>query len=239
MNIQRGTFLALTAAIAQAACTVVQNTGTGGTGGTTGGTGGSAGVAQGGQSIGGSAGTAGSTASEGGAAGTAGSTASGGGGAGGATGGSGGATGGSGGATGGSGGATSCDDSVGTPGNCANLNSVPNCAGQWQELQCQAAVTNFKPKVAAAATACILQITDCATTTIDAYTCQKTALAAACADATADSACAQAATACSDAVTSAACHAMVDGLNATGLAAVTTCIESGCTYGLWSCIESL
>jgi hypothetical protein len=241
MEIKRGAFLVLTAAIAQVGCTVIQNTNTGGAGGatTTGGTGGSAGTAQGGQST---AGTAGSTASEGGAAGTtsqggmagsAGSTASGG---------SAGSS-----ATGGAGGGSSCDDSVGTPpANCDALQSVTNCtAGGWEETYCETALADLKPKVAEAVSGCILAITDCGTTTVNPYACWRDGLAAACPDSNTetDYICSMAgsSTYCTVTTDSAACHAIVDGLNATGLAAVHTCVESGTTtcYSLWSCIESL
>lgn len=228
--------MVLTAAISQAACTVIQNTnsGTGGAAGS-----GTGGTAQGGSGTGGSAG---STASQGGAntGGTAGSTANEGGAA---TGGAGGAaTGGAGGAaTGGSGGAA-CNDTVGTPGDCAGLEGKTNCTTNgWEETYCKAAAPNLKPKVAQAVVGCFLAFTDC--TAGDGYACWKNALAAACPDSntTTDHLCALAGStgSCTNATADADCHKMVDGLSATGITAVQTCLEGGACDALWTCIEGL
>jgi hypothetical protein len=32
---------------------------------------------------------------------------------------------------------------------------------------------------------------------------------------------------------------MVDGLSDAGSTAVSSCVEGGCTFGLWSCIEGI
>jgi hypothetical protein len=109
-----------------------------------------------------------------------------------------------------------------------------NC-GTWAIDYCDSAVANLKPAVAEAAVDCMLSITDCMDPS--PYTCVGSALEGACPDATADADCATVETACGD--TQDECHAMIDGLSTAGRTAVMGCVNAGCEYGLWSCIESL
>lgn len=255
MLIKRGAFLLLTSALAHQACTVKNEDngddggeagesnagrGAGGKSGSAGsgssgksGKAGSAGSAQAGES---GAGGEGATSGQGPTAGEAGS----GGSAGEAQGGQGGdgqggeATAGA----GGEGGAPSCDDSAGTPGDCTAFDET-DCG--FERSYCLDAIAHLKPKVAEAATACMLEDTDCSTSGIDPYACLRTALGGACPDATNDEFCADAVVACNDgeAIDAAGCHALVDGLNEDGLALVTSCVDDGCSFGLWSCVESM
>ncbi|HEY3493501.1 MAG TPA: hypothetical protein VGK73_02400 [Polyangiaceae bacterium] len=258
MIIKRGAFLLLTSALAHQAC-VVNDDDDGGEGGEAGET--SGGSSSGGKS-GGKSGSAGT-----GTSGSSGSSGSGSGGEAGAaqagqpgTGGDDGASGeggspseaGSGGSAGepqggqggqpqgagGEGGEPSCDDSSGTPGDCTAFDET-DCS--FERSYCTSAGTFLKPRVAEAATECMLADADCSTSGIDPYACVRTALEGACPDAANDAFCAYAVTLCDpqESLDAAGCHALVDGLNEDGLASVTSCVEDGCTFGLWSCVESL
>lgn len=162
----------------------------------------------------------GGTAGQGG---TAGAEQGGAGGVGGATGGSGGvATGGGGGA-----GGASCDDTVGTPAACTTVAS--DC-----EPYCNAAHTNLKPAVAEAAVECLAL--DQSAYCLTGYSCISQALADACPDPSTQSDCATVATNCSE-PGDPACEDVLDGLNSTGRAEVMSCVDDGCTFGLYSCME--
>lgn len=232
VNIKRGAFLLLTAAIAQACSDAAKDDmgagGSGGSGGSgvSGGSGGKAGSAAmagnsaAGESAAGQSSQAGAGAGEGGAMNAGGASASDAG-------------------AGGEAGGLACDDSVGTPGDCTKIADIANCNGGFEQSYCTAAGTNLKPKVAAAAVSCMLGFSDCNVDNV--YTCVQTALGTACPDTTTDAFCVTAQATCNphETVTVAGCHALVDGLSAAGLASVHSCVESGCTYGLWSCIESI
>jgi hypothetical protein len=77
--------------------------------------------------------------------------------------------------------------------------------------------------------------------TADFYGCVRSALGSACPDASANDFCTTAVATCNpqEALDLAGCHALVDGLSATGLDSVHSCVESGCNFGLWSCVEGL
>jgi hypothetical protein len=249
MIVKRGAFLLLTSALAHQACTIetVDDDDDGGEGGT------SAGTSAGGKA--GSAGSAGSNSGgKSGAAGSAGSAAAGDAGAGGegaASGegpdaGEGGMVGGGQGGqageaptgAGGEGGTPACDDSVGTPGDCTALDET-DCS--WERSYCVAAGMYLDPKVAQKATTCMLEDASCLTSGIDPYACVRTALEAACFDLENDAFCTEAVEMCSPAETInlADCHALVDGLNPDGFALVSSCVEDGCSFGLWSCVEGV
>jgi hypothetical protein len=210
-----------TAGVAGATTGGVATAGNGGatTGGTA--TAGVAGVTTGGVATAGNGGaTTGGTAAAGNGGATTGGT---------ATAGSGGAAAGAGGTAG-----ASCLGDTGTPADCAPVESIPGC-GTFGLSYCNSAVTNLKPGVAQQAVACMLALTD---TCGPPYDCLRSALGQACPDSTADDLCTQALASCtSDITTAAQCHALVDGLNATGRDAVVTCVEGGCSFGLWSCLE--
>jgi hypothetical protein len=106
--------------------------------------------------------------------------------------------------------------------------------------------TNFKPGVAGATLTCVLGgATVCAP---NVYACAKQALNNACPDSTADTDCADIVANCSNdggaAATAAECHALIDGLNATGRMAVVMCSQSAAApcdgaAGIYACIEGL
>jgi hypothetical protein len=93
----------------------------------------------------------------------------------------------------------------------------------------------LKPAVAEAAVDCMIAITDCFDP--NPYDCVADALADACPDATADADCATVVDECGDTLDE--CHAIMDGLSASGRSDVMDCVNDGCEYGLWSCVESL
>jgi len=142
-------------------------------------------------------------------------------------------------AQGGSGGAEPCDDSVGESPDCTPVGD--STCGEFAVTACVGAETYYKPAVAQAAAECILaaDLTDCQ----PAYDCRNAALAAACADATADELCLQIVDACVGAgfsVDMATCHGYVDGLNEDGRALMATeCVDNGCAYGINSCAEGI
>lgn len=145
-----------------------------------------------------------------------------------------GAVGGSGGeaATGGSGGQGGgvCDDSQGSPAECT---SVPvDC-----DPYCQAAHNNLKPFIAELAVDCLTVATGYCN---EGYECFGEALGYACYDATADDDCATAVTACTyETITTDDCHALLDGLTDTARDEVMACVDDGCDFGLWSCVEGV
>jgi hypothetical protein len=119
-----------------------------------------------------------------------------------------------------------------------------DCAATSCATACTSYATNFKPGIAAAASACLLTLPTCESA--DLTPCLDPALAKACTDATATTLCAQLVTGCNgdagsdagatdagDAGTTAAtfnqasCEALVNGLSATGRTAFTSCITEG------------
>jgi hypothetical protein len=229
MNIKRGAFLILTGVLAHQACSSTELDGDDDNS-----TGGSS---KGGSSKGGSSG--GSKSGSGGEGGGVGGEATSSGATGGAEAGGGGAdtAGGSGptggtdaGGAGGDGG--QCDDSVGNVPDCEDAS--PECTYGFD--YCKALATGLKPKIAEAAVKCFIEANECDDY---AYECAATALATACPVPENDDFCEEAAAICGDGLTTAECHGLVDGLSEDGFAQVYSCVEGGCPYGLWSCIESL
>lgn len=129
--------------------------------------------------------------------------------------------GGAGGGQGGAGGSEQCDDSVGTVPDCSTLTLPCN----FQEGGCSLAELDYKPRVAQNAVDCVGALAG-ASTCVDVQACQETALASACADATADDDCATLAPACSE--TEAACHDYLDGLTEDARTRMLTCATEGC-----------
>jgi hypothetical protein len=157
-------------------------------------------------------------------------------------GGDGGSVGGQGG-QGGEGGGT-CDDSVGSPGDCQTTPINACSEGSFDITLCDQAIAYFKPAVAEAAVACIIA-SEATTTCDDIYACRNDALANACIDDTADSLCADFAGNCT--VTEQECHLLVDGMNGDGRTAVETqcgpsvegCFGGGLFTSLEECVNNL
>jgi hypothetical protein len=126
-----------------------------------------------------------------------------------------------------------CSDEVGTPGDCAAI----TCSNFGT---CDAAKANFKPKVAAAAVACIQALpggSNCDALLV--YGCKANALKGACPDTTAAALCATLQTRCaatSNPIPAGECEQYASGLNAQGRAALQAC---DCAFGIYSCIEGL
>jgi hypothetical protein len=131
----------------------------------------------------------------------------------------------------------------------ANTATVPDCATMkapdtscapfpFPQQRCASYKSNFAPKVAASAIACMTalsskQVCDGS----QAYNCGKAALAQACPDPAVGQLCAIAATSCKS--TAADCTALLSGLNDQGKQQVAQCVAQGCQAGLYSCIEGL
>lgn len=249
MKLDRSAFLVLVGTIAAAGCSTTNNNGTDGAGGSsgsgTGGGGGGGGSSGSGSGSGGKGGGAGSASGGKAGSGTDGGKADS------ATDGGGttrdsatdagadannGAD-----ANGGGDGATSCDDSAGTPGSCTPIGS--SACWSWGSSLCNSSATLMKPKVGAAAVACMLALPDTTCTGDDPYTCVNAALGAACPDSAADAACTKYIADCASAasMTAEQCHKMLDGFTAEGRLALATTMGSDCYtgFGLWSAIESL
>jgi hypothetical protein len=132
-----------------------------------------------------------------------------------------------------------CDDSKGHPAACSGVNITGGCASfPFICDQCESYRQNFKPRVAERAVACVIAQNKgtsgepCAT-----YACGDAALSAACIDPSADAECRAIASACHTSLDE--CRGLLSGMNATGRAKVATCAAQGCSYGIWSCIESM
>jgi hypothetical protein len=126
-----------------------------------------------------------------------------------------------------------CDDSQGTPGDCAKIMS--SCGEGSGLTVCNNAKSIFKPKIAEAAVACMLPA-DCAGSSSLYHNCAMNALAAACPDATADATCATWVSMCAGVgATSEGCHAALDGLTAAARKDVV--LNCTCAAGLDACVQ--
>jgi hypothetical protein len=126
-----------------------------------------------------------------------------------------------------------CNDDVGTPGDC----TTATCSNFGK---CDAYKVNFKPKVAAAAVACIKALPGGASCdALLVYGCGNDALKAACPDATVTALCTAMQTKCtatSNPIPAGECEQYANGLNAAGRTALQAC---DCQFGIYSCIEGL
>lgn len=258
MEIQRVKFLLLASALAAPACvtTVTDETaGTGGAGGSSGSATGGAHNGTGGKSTGGSS-TGGSTT--GGNPSTGGSS-----GHDGSVGGSDASTGGTDGSAGGdastkdartdapiSDGAIPidvnrpdsgpCDDDTMLPGGYGNcdLLAADACAyASFQTSQCGDAKTTMKAFIGQQAIACMLANAALCEPQ-KTYDCKKAILQLACPDPTADTDCATIHSSCSTAAVD-ECKSYLNGLTAAGRAKMVSCMAQHCSFGLYSCVESL
>lgn len=229
MKIDKTSFLLLAGALAMTACSTEDSNDNGGNTGGTGGEAGSAGAA-GSSAVGGQGGQGG----QGAEGGQAGQGAEGGEGGQGAESGQGG-QGAEGGAAGEGGtGGSSCDDSVGNPAACTELDGGE--CGSWAVDYCEIVVEALKPAVAEAAVQCMLAATKDECMDPDPYDCVRFALGDACEDPTTDQACDTVVKNCKE--TADECHALLDGLSDAGRKTVMKCVEDDCSWGLWSCVES-
>jgi hypothetical protein len=255
MRIDRSAFLALAGSIAANACvvssdgdgdggsdtstvtvtvTVTATTGTTSTTTTSSTGGGTSDGGAGGNDDGGAGGAGGET-SDGGAGGAGGGLS-----AGGAGGIGGGGVGGgvAGGGVGGGGGDETCDDSVGEPGTCGDLQEG-DCTFVNQGV-CDAALANLKPAVAEATIDCLNLHSGACADEGGSYECAKQAMAYACPDEAADLACDTLKDSCQGAQSDdefyAECH-LARGLTADALESFIAC---DCTEDVYySCIEGL
>lgn len=97
---------------------------------------------------------------------------------------------------------------------------------------------DFDPLVAVAAVSCMTSLTskevcDAAQT----ESCARTALAQACPDSTVSQLCQVAAGPCKISLSD--CSALLSGLNDPGKEGVARCVATGCTAGLYACIDGL
>lgn len=182
---------------------------------------------------------AGGSTGDGGQGATAGSTADGGasqGGAGGGVGGSGGA-----------GGAGTCDDTMGTPGDCGGL--ATSCSEGFDQVLCEQSKLYFKPAVAEAAVTCMIALGGSSTCS-DVWACRNDALANACPDTGADQLCTQLIGDCAltgQTITDTECHDLLDGMTQAGRDAVETqcgpSVEGSCFQGFYAtlgeCVDNL
>ncbi|MBL8609038.1 MAG: hypothetical protein JNL38_17055 [Myxococcales bacterium] len=130
--------------------------------------------------------------------------------------------------------AAACSDDVGKPGDCKKA----NCSLQFVCTQCEAYKKYFKPRVAERAVACIVgQTRNQARDGCRTYQCGDEALGGACLDAAADVPCRAIAKSCKTSLDE--CRGLLSGMNAAGRAKMSACAAQGCSYGLWSCVESL
>lgn len=131
--------------------------------------------------------------------------------------------------------AAACADDQGAPGDCkkANCKSLPFICDQ-----CEAYKKYFKARIAQRAVACVVGQTKAESRDgCKTYECGDAALKTACPDAAADAACRTIAPRCRATIDE--CRSLLAGMNAQGRAKIQTCAQSGCSYGLWSCVEGL
>ncbi len=136
---------------------------------------------------------------------------------------------------------TSCTtDDVGQPASCAGLKFDKSCNPfPFVVEACNDARKYYKPKIAERAVACIRhkspqQLCDAMHT----YDCKDEALRSACVDGTTNQVCGQIVQSCPG-IAMAECRGYLSGMSDVGRAAMLTCMKSDCTYGLYSCTESL
>ena len=133
-------------------------------------------------------------------------------------------------------------DASGTPGSCSALKFDKSCAPfPFVNDACNDAIKYYKPKIAERAVACIgKQSPKKLCDAMNTYNCKDSALRSACADSGADAQCLQILGACKGTSMS-ECRGYLSGMNDVGRAAMVKCMtaKSGCSYGLYSCTESL
>jgi len=132
------------------------------------------------------------------------------------------------------------DDSSGSPAKC-NVTVPKSCAPfPFIDSSCRGAIKYFKPKIAERSVECIHALKPQGVCGAMSYDCKDAALKSACADASADADCTKIVASCKKA-TMASCRKYMNGLNAGGRASVVACMsaKNGCSYGIYSCIESL
>ena len=135
--------------------------------------------------------------------------------------------------------ARGCNDNAGNPGDCKRVKLAGGCSSfPFICDKCESYKQHFKPRVAERAVSCTLALSGKQLGSgCDTYACGDEALKSACPDASAQAACHNIAKQCK--TTLAECSQMLSGMNQAGRAAVATCAASGCSYGLWSCIEGM
>ncbi len=132
-----------------------------------------------------------------------------------------------------------CSDAVGAPASCTSVRLDGGCSSfPFICDKCESYKQNFKPRVAEHAVACVVaqrksQLSDGCET----YRCGDDALLRACPDGSARPVCVAVAKSCNTTVE--ACTRMLSGMNKAGRNKVAACAQSGCSYGLWSCIEGM
>ena len=137
---------------------------------------------------------------------------------------------------------TGCRDDVGAPASCGGMSTAGSCMPfPFPREECQRWVGDYKPAVAERAVACARRLTgaqvcDACTT----YRCGYEALMGACPDPTAASDCTAIHRSC-PAASVAECTGYLSGMSASGRAKMVTCMSrrDGCSWGLYSCSESL
>jgi hypothetical protein len=133
--------------------------------------------------------------------------------------------------------AGSClDTSAATAGDCTKFTNPSSSSCSFAQSKCSAYNTYFNPKVAAQAYSCMQGASNVCSGTAP-YDCGKSALQQSCPDPNVATLCQAYAGLCkTDANT---CSSLISGLNATGRQKVAQCVSSGCSAGLYSCIEGL
>jgi hypothetical protein len=135
---------------------------------------------------------------------------------------------------------TSCDDNIGPGGDCSgSFDGYPSnevCPGpQLFRRRCNAYNTNFKPKVAETAIACLGtgKMRHC--NSCIPYSCGHRALMGACPDASADADCDKIELACSG-MSRVQCHSYLAGMTAKGRATMVDCLTKDCSKGFGKCL---
>jgi len=140
---------------------------------------------------------------------------------------------------------TDCDDSQGAGVDCGSLGSeggYPSnevCPGAvFMRKRCFVYSQNFKPKVTAAAVACLgtAKMENC--NTCRPFSCGHQALMDACPDPSADADCATISRSCSG-VDKTRCSSYLSGMTAKGRQAMVSCLTATCSKGFERCLESL
>ena len=138
--------------------------------------------------------------------------------------------------------ASSCLDATAAPvGDCGAMKAPdPSCgpAGAVAGQMCTTFKTYFDPLVAAAAVSCMTSLTPkevCDASQIEG--CARGALAQACPDPTVSQLCQVAAGPCK--INQSDCGGLLAGLNDQGKEGVAKCVATGCSAGLFGCIETL
>jgi hypothetical protein len=128
-----------------------------------------------------------------------------------------------------------CDDGDGKPVDCGKA----DCRELYFICEhCEAYKRYFKPRIAERAVACVVaqsgpQLSDGCRT----YQCGDEALKGACLDPGAAASCWPIAKSCNTSVDE--CTGLLSGMNDDGRRKVLACAQSGCPFGLWSCVEGI